>query len=87
MKFHIILKKEPNGWYTVIVPSLPGCVTYWETIEQAHDMAQEAIGTYLEVQQEMDQDIQDDSSSVFDTIFVKPKSLLPKYRYNEQCTS
>jgi len=31
-----------------MVPLLPGCVTYGETIEEAIDMAKEAIELYIE---------------------------------------
>ena len=33
LNYRIRLKKEPEGGYTVMVTSLPGCVTYGETIE------------------------------------------------------
>lgn len=33
--FRIMLRKEPEGGYTAYVPSLPGCVTYGETIDEA----------------------------------------------------
>jgi len=46
--YRILLRKEPEGGYTVIVPSLPGCVTYGNTIEEAIEMAKEAIEAYLE---------------------------------------
>jgi predicted RNase H-like HicB family nuclease len=46
--FRIILNPEPEGGFTVIVPSLPGCVTWGETIEVAKNMAAEAISLYLE---------------------------------------
>lgn len=46
--YRILLRKEPEGGYTVIVPSLPGCVTYGDTIEEAIKMAKEAIEVYLE---------------------------------------
>jgi predicted RNase H-like HicB family nuclease len=46
--FRIILNPEPEGGFTVIVPSLPGCVTWGETIEDAKKMAAEAISLYLE---------------------------------------
>jgi len=46
--YKILLKKEPEGGYTVTVPSLPGCVTYGESIEIATEMAKEAIELYLE---------------------------------------
>ena len=48
LNYRILLRKEPEGGYTVMVPSLPGCVTYGETIEEAIDMAKEAIELYIE---------------------------------------
>ncbi len=48
MNFRILLRKEPEGGYTVTVPSLPGCVTYGETIEESIKMAKEAIEVYIE---------------------------------------
>ncbi|MEI7989754.1 MAG: type II toxin-antitoxin system HicB family antitoxin [Chloroflexota bacterium] len=44
----IVMHKEVEGGFTVIVPILPGCVTYGATIEEAEDMAREAILLYLE---------------------------------------
>ena len=46
--YKILLKKEPEGGYTVTVPPLPGCVTYGESIEKATEMTKEAIELYLE---------------------------------------
>jgi predicted RNase H-like HicB family nuclease len=48
LNYRILLRKEPEGGYTVIVPSLPGCITYGKTIEEATNMAKEAIELYLE---------------------------------------
>ena len=48
ISYRILLKKEPEGGYTVTVPSLTGCVTYGKTIEEAIKMAKEAIELYLE---------------------------------------
>jgi predicted RNase H-like HicB family nuclease len=48
LNYRILLRKEPEGGYTVIVPSLPGCVTYGETIDDAIKMAKEAIELYIE---------------------------------------
>ena len=44
----IMLRKEPEGGYTAFVPSLPGCVTYGETIEEAREMVKEAVELYIE---------------------------------------
>jgi len=48
LNYRILLRKEDEGGYTVMVPSLSGCVTYGETIEEAIDMAKEAIELYIE---------------------------------------
>ncbi len=48
LNYRVILRKEPEGGYTVIVPALPGCVTYGKTIEEAIKMAKEAIELYVE---------------------------------------
>jgi predicted RNase H-like HicB family nuclease len=45
--YQIIMRPEPEGGYTVIVPALPGCITYGKTVEQAQRMAEDAIGGYL----------------------------------------
>ena len=55
--YRILLRKEPEGGYTVIVPSLPGCVTYGETIEEAINMAREAIELYIESLREHNEEI------------------------------
>jgi len=46
--YTVILTKEPEGGYAVIVPALPGCFTEGETIPEARAMAQEAIECYVE---------------------------------------
>lgn len=50
--FRIVLRKEPEGAYTALVPSLPGCITWGDTIEHALEMAKEAITGYIAVLQE-----------------------------------
>ena len=48
LSYRILLRKEPEGGYTVIVPSLPGCITYGDSIPEAIEMAKEAIEVYIE---------------------------------------
>jgi antitoxin HicB len=48
LTYKILLKKEPEGSYTVTVPALPGCITYGENIDHAISMAKEAIELYVE---------------------------------------
>ena len=44
----VVLMKEPEGGYTVVVPALPGCITYGETVPEALSMAEEAMECYIE---------------------------------------
>lgn len=48
MKFKVVLEPSDEGGFTVYVPSLPGCVSEGETIEDALANIQEAIELYLE---------------------------------------
>lgn len=48
LSYRVLFKKEPEGGFTVTVPSLPGCVTFGETLEEAKSMAKEAIKLYIE---------------------------------------
>jgi hypothetical protein len=43
LNYRVLLRKEDDGTYTVIVPSLPGCLTFGRTVEEALGMAKEAI--------------------------------------------
>jgi predicted RNase H-like HicB family nuclease len=48
-KFTVILILEDDGRWTAEVPSLPGCVTWGNTQQQALERIKEAIELYLEV--------------------------------------
>jgi len=57
LNYRILLRKEPEGGYTVIVPTLPGCVTFGETDDEAIAMAREAIEIYIEDLQEKGEEV------------------------------
>jgi len=48
MNIKIYLEKSEEGGYTVIVPSLSGCISEGETREEAIKNIKEAIELYLE---------------------------------------
>ena len=48
MKFNIILEPAEEGGFNVKVPALDGCFTQGATEEEAVNNAKEAILTYLE---------------------------------------
>jgi antitoxin HicB len=63
LSFRVILRPEPEGGYTVIVPSLPGCVTYGETEEEASRMAEDAVRAYIESMRKHGEEVVDDSKT------------------------
>jgi antitoxin HicB len=48
LSYQISLVPEKTGGYTVLVATLPGCVSYGSTIEEATQNAREAIELHLE---------------------------------------
>jgi predicted RNase H-like HicB family nuclease len=69
--YRILLKPEPEGGYKVLVPALPGCITYGETIEEARAMATEAIALYVEELQARNEEISDDNDTLEYSILLK----------------
>jgi len=64
LTYKILLHKEPTGAYTVTVPALPGCVTYGESVDDAINMAKEAVQLYIEELKSRGEDIPDDSDTL-----------------------
>ena len=48
MRIKVVLEASDEGGYTVYVPSLPGCISEGETVEEALKNIREAIELYLE---------------------------------------
>jgi predicted RNase H-like HicB family nuclease len=48
MKLKVVLEPSDEGGYTVYVPSLPGCISEGDTMEEALANIREAIDLYLE---------------------------------------
>lgn len=48
MKLNVILEPSEEGGFTALVPSLPGCISEGETVDEALTNVQEAIELYLE---------------------------------------
>ncbi len=46
--YKILLREEPEGGFTVFVPSLEGCITYGKNLTEAKRNAKEAIELYIE---------------------------------------
>ena len=46
-RYNLMFRPEPEGGLTVTVPALPGCVTYGKNLDEAREMATDAIKAYL----------------------------------------
>ncbi len=64
LTYKIHLQKEEEGGYTVIVPALPGCITYGEDVDEAISMAKEAIELYVSELKDRNEPIPDDSETL-----------------------
>lgn len=68
LKYTVIYTPEPEGGFTVTVPSLPGCVTYGKNLNQAKKMAADAIQLYLESLRKHNEEIPQGDSSFIGSI-------------------
>ncbi|GAH13976.1 unnamed protein product [marine sediment metagenome] len=48
LNYKILLKKEPEGGFTILVPSLPGCITYGDTLDEAIELYIESLKAHGE---------------------------------------
>lgn len=48
LKYKAIFEPATEGGYTVIIPALPGCITEGDTLDEAREMAIDAINCYCE---------------------------------------
>ena len=47
LQYTIIIQAAEEGGYLAFVPSLPGCMTQGETVEEARENIKDAIAGYL----------------------------------------
>lgn len=66
--YNVIFNPEPEGGYTAIVPSLPGCVSYGKTLIETKKMIRDAIEGYIVSLKKHNEPIPSDEESV--TSFV-----------------
>lgn len=48
LTYDVVFEEQPDGGYTIIVPSLPGCISEGDTFEEAKKNIADAIQLYLE---------------------------------------
>jgi antitoxin HicB len=68
---YTVVFEPAEGGFDVIVPAIPEICTFGETIEEAREMAGDAIRCYLESALEANEPIPTDKEPSFERIAVK----------------
>ncbi len=72
--YNVIFRPEPEGGFTVIVPSLPGCVTYGRNLKETRKMAIDVIDVirrYIASLKKHKEPIPTDEESFFGSVEIK----------------
>lgn len=64
LNYTVILRPDETGGYVVTCPALPGLVTEGDTLEEAREMAADAIRGYIESLQQDGEPIPTDNPIV-----------------------
>jgi predicted RNase H-like HicB family nuclease len=76
IRYNIIFRPELDGGFTVIVPSLPGCVSYGKNLTEAKKMAIDAIRGYIFSLKKHGDAIPTDEESFFTSVEVSKATCL-----------
>ena len=71
LRYNVIFRAEPEGGFTVIVPSLPGCITYGRNLKEAKKMAIDAIKGYIASLKKHKEPIPTDEESFLTLVEIK----------------
>ena len=69
--YKVLLDPAPEGGYVVYCPSLPGCYSQGDTVEEALSNIKEAIQLCLEDMREAGEELPDPSDSLIGSIVVE----------------
>ena len=76
LQFHIVFRAEPEGGFTVIVPALPGCISYGRNLREAKQMILDAIAGYITSLKKHREQIPPDDESFISLVQVPEKKSL-----------
>lgn len=68
--FKVILEPDETGGYVVSCPSLPGCYTQGNTVEEALENVKEAILLCLEDMESQGEEVPDPSRSLVASVVI-----------------
>ena len=68
-QYNIMFRSEDEG-FTIIVPSLPGCLTWAKTIEEGKILIKESIQAYKESVLIEGKEVQNDANTFFSSVYA-----------------
>ena len=71
--YNVIFRPEPEGGFTALVPSLPGCISYGKDLEEAKAMIVDAIYGYIASLRKHKEPIPIDRGSLFTSVEVEER--------------
>lgn len=71
IRYNTIFRAEPEGGFTVLIPALPGCITYGKNLIEARRMAVDAIKAYIYSLRKHGEPIPTDDNSFIGSIDVE----------------
>jgi len=71
MDYIAIIHKDPDSDFGVSFPDFPGCITAGRSLDEAKDMALEALTGHIDVMRETGETLPDPSS--FDQVMSNPQ--------------
>jgi antitoxin HicB len=84
--YTVVLRPEPEGGFTVLVPALPEIVSYGKTLEEARRMAADAIRCTILGRQDLGEPVPEEGAVVSvpaeETEQVRPASPLFVYSHS-----
>jgi antitoxin HicB len=70
MDFKVVLEPDPDGGYVVCCPTLPGCYSQGDTLDEALENIREAIELCLEDMQAQSEPLPDPSRTLVGSVLV-----------------
>lgn len=70
LDFKVVLEPDPNGGYVISCPTLPGCYSQGDTLDEAMDNIREAIQLCLEDMKAHNEPIPDPSKTLMGSVLV-----------------
>ncbi len=70
LQYNLMFRPEPEGGFTVIVPALPGCITYGKNLEEAKKYARDAIRGYTSSMRRHNERVPTDEKSFIGSVQI-----------------